>query len=76
MAIIDLSQLKTYTPALIHQIHNSFCEVRLLELGFLPGKKIEVIRKSPFGHTFYIKTNSGCFALRKNEASSIQVKCI
>lgn len=73
MPYISLSKLEKNKCALIHNIEPSNCMCRLLELGFLPGRSVEVIRKSPFGNTLYVKVNTGCIALRKNEASGIAV---
>ncbi|WP_369427763.1 FeoA family protein [Membranihabitans maritimus] len=76
MPDICLDHLEKNKAALIHNIKPSDCQCRLLELGFLPGRSVEVVRKSPFGNTLYVRVNTGCIALRKNEASCICVKPI
>lgn len=76
MTLLNLSALQDEEKAIIHNIQDSNCKFRLLELGFLPGKRIEILRKSPLGNTFFIKINENAFALRKKEATSILVQLI
>ena len=40
-------------------------------MGLLPGTRIEMIRKSPFGNAYYVKADGVRFALREEEAASI-----
>lgn len=47
---------------------------KLLLMGVLPGSKINMIRKSPLGMTFYFKVDGNYLALRKSEAEAIIVK--
>ncbi len=46
---------------------------KLLTMGLLPGSPIRLIRKSLFGHTFYVQSEHNFFALRKEEAATILV---
>ena len=47
---------------------------RLLELGIIPGKTLEVIRKAPFKGAYYVKVNSHPFVLRKEELEAIETE--
>ena len=46
---------------------------KLLTMGLLPGMPITLIRKSLFGHTFFIQNQHNFLALRIEEAASIMV---
>tara|TARA_B110000495_G_C22990176_1_gene582971 strand:+ start:1286 stop:1507 length:222 start_codon:yes stop_codon:yes gene_type:complete len=47
---------------------------KLITMGVIPGREIEVLRKSPFGGTYYIRVSDFYFAIRKVEAAAIIVK--
>lgn len=44
---------------------------RLLDLGFVPGAMVRVIRKSPLGDPIAYKVSQTTIALRKEESSKI-----
>lgn len=46
---------------------------KLLAMGVLPGSRIELIRKGPFGGTYYIAINDHFLALRHRELQSIHI---
>lgn len=46
---------------------------KLLTMGLLPGMPITLIRKSLFGHTFFVQNQHNFLALRREEAASIMV---
>lgn len=43
-------------------------------MGVVPGKEIEIIRKTGFGKTFLVRVEDSHFALRQNEAANILIK--
>jgi ferrous iron transport protein A len=45
---------------------------RLLDLGFVPGAIVEVIRKSPLGDPIAFRVSQTMIALRKEESSKIE----
>jgi ferrous iron transport protein A len=48
--------------------------LRLLEVGFLPGERIEVLNVSPFGSDpLSVQVMEGVYAIRKREAARILV---
>lgn len=71
MAATTLNQIIRHKTVTIQEIKESPWSARLAELGFLPGSKTTIIRKSPFGSTLYVKLNSSRIALRKNEAEQV-----
>lgn len=44
-----------------------------LKLGLTPEKTIEIVRSSPDGQVFYVKTDCHRFALRKQELMALLV---
>ncbi|MCA1752714.1 MAG: ferrous iron transport protein A [Cryomorphaceae bacterium] len=49
---------------------------RLNEMGFLPGKSLELLISAPFGDPLAFKIDNSVIALRKEEAKLIRVKLI
>lgn len=47
---------------------------RLNEMGFWPGKSIELLISAPFGDPLAFKIDNAVIALRKAEAKQIRVK--
>jgi ferrous iron transport protein A len=48
--------------------------MRLIEIGFVPGERFEIIAESrPGGDPIAVRIGGSCFALRRREARSIQV---
>ncbi len=45
----------------------------LLAMGVLPGSKIRVIRKAPFGRTVYVAVDQQNLALRQQELEAIVI---
>lgn len=46
---------------------------RLIALGILEGKSIEILRSSMFDGAYYVKIGNQVFGLRKEELEQIQV---
>ena len=50
-------------------------ERRLMELGFIPGERIEVIEEvRPGGDPIAVRIGTSIFALRRREAQAVMVK--
>ncbi|MBT2678892.1 ferrous iron transport protein A [Bacillus sp. ISL-35] len=45
---------------------------RLLDLGFVPGAIVEVVRKSPLGDPIAFRVSNTTIALRKDESIKIE----
>jgi len=61
----------------VKQIHSFTCQIiarKLITMGVVPGKEIEIIRKTGFGKTFLVRVEDSHFALRQNEAANILIK--
>lgn len=49
---------------------------RLLDLGFVPGSVVEVLRKSPLGDPIAFRVSQTSIALRKEESIKIEGELI
>jgi ferrous iron transport protein A len=47
---------------------------KLITMGVIPGREVEILRKAPFGGAYYIRVSDLYFAIRKAEAKTIIVK--
>ena len=46
---------------------------RLAELGFVPGERVRILARAPFGDPLAVRAGSGTFALRRAEAACVRV---
>ncbi|CAN5160898.1 FeoA family protein [soil metagenome] len=46
---------------------------RLMEMGVVPGIGVKVVKKAPFGDPIEIRVRGYSLAMRRNEASAIEV---
>lgn len=47
---------------------------KLMSMGVVPGSRIRLIRKAPFGGGYYVRVDNFNLALRREEAESIVLK--
>ncbi len=59
--------------ATINKIIPSELTLHLMEMGFLPGKKISLLQKAPLKDPLAFRLENTVIALRKSEAALIQV---
>ena len=63
--------LKPGEKAVIKSLENSHLCHKLLEMGFLSGKELRLVRKAPGGCPLYLDLQGHFIALRKEEAQTI-----
>ncbi|NBC64851.1 MAG: ferrous iron transport protein A [Bacteroidetes bacterium] len=68
-----LSDVKTKSSAIVKGVKGSDT-LRLLEMGFTPGSKVEVVRAAPLGFPIEVKVRGYLVSLRKSEAECIEIK--
>lgn len=68
-----LSELKVGERAVIIEFESSDLELKLMEMGCLPGEEIVVEQKAPLGDPISIRIAGYSLSLRKNEANQIVV---
>jgi len=72
--MLDLSTMKVGSKSEIIEIENSSIKSKLIEMGFLVGRSLEVVFKAPLGDPIAIEINSTVISLRKDEAAFIKVR--
>ena len=72
--MFDLSTMKVGSKSEIIAIENSSIKSKLIEMGFLVGRSLEVVFKAPLGDPIAIEINSTVISLRKDEAAFIKVR--
>lgn len=45
-----------------------------MSMGILPGSRVALVRRAPFGGGWYVKVDNIYIALRMDEASSVVLK--
>jgi len=68
-----LSELKVGERAVIIEFESSDLELKLMEMGCLPGEEIVVEQKAPLGDPISVRIAGYSLSLRKNEANQIVV---
>ena len=58
----------------IERFTNEGLAGKLLDIGVKPGSRLRVIRKSPFGGSWYVKIDRQSLALRRKELACIIVR--
>ncbi len=69
-------QLKLSESAVIIDIADSPLKINLLEMGFLPGKRIMLSHIAPASGPMAFRMDGSTLALRKSEASLIKIESI
>ncbi|UZD23248.1 FeoA family protein [Algoriphagus halophytocola] len=73
---ITADTIPIFSSAIIREVTNSPLKINLMELGFLPGKVITLQHSAPMGGPMAFKLEETILALRKTEASLIQVEIL
>jgi len=68
-----LSELKAGERAVITEFESSELEIKLMEMGCLPGEEIIVEQIAPLGDPISVRISGYSLSLRKNEANQILV---
>lgn len=68
------SELSTNRTGTIQRFTNEQLATKLLDIGIKPGARLRLIRKSPFGGSWYVKVDRQCVALRHEELNCIIVQ--
>lgn len=71
---MKLSDLKAGDKAVIKGFEASDLELKLMEMGCIPGEEVWVEKIAPFGDPISIRIAGYSLSLRKNEANQIEVE--
>ena len=71
---MKLSELKSGEKGKIKAFENSDLELKLMEMGCIPGEEVVVEQKAPLGDPISIRIAGYSLSLRLNEADQIIVE--
>jgi ferrous iron transport protein A len=66
-----LDLLKEGQEGIIHEFTDDRMASKLLSMGVLPSKNLQLVRRAPFGGGLYVKIDGQNIALRLEEARNI-----
>lgn len=72
----NLAELHIGQEATIDSFSDKELALKLMEMGCLPGEKVHIERKAPFGDPIAIAVSGYLLSLRKQEAESIHVNTV
>jgi len=70
-----VASLSDTDAAMVGEVAGSTVARRLLELGFVPGERLQVVATAwPGGDPMAVRVGAGVFALRRREARAVLVQ--
>lgn len=73
---ISIAQLEIGEKGIICEIALDKIPLKLLEMGCLPGKTVELLQKAPLKDPLYIRVNGSHLAIRVETAAQIVINKI
>ena len=71
-----IASLKKGEKAIIKDFDADIIPLKLLEMGCLPGNKVQLLQIAPFGDPLYLNINGSHLAIRIETAREIEVDSI
>ena len=71
-----IASLKKGDKAIIKDFDADIIPLKLLEMGCLPGNKVQLLQIAPFGDPLYLDINGSHLAIRIETAREIEVDSI
>jgi len=71
-----IAQLQIGEKGIICDVSLDKIPLKLLEMGCLPGKEVELLQKAPLEDPLYIRVNGSHLAIRVETASQIAISKI
>lgn len=69
-----LSNIKNGETAIVCQIEESSLKVKLMEMGVIEGKELQILYRAPFSGPIAVDVEGYVLSLRKDEANLIIVE--
>jgi ferrous iron transport protein A len=73
---VTLAHLKRGESAIITDVSSVEIPLKLLEMGCLPGNKVQLVQMAPFADPMYLNINETHLAIRKETAIHILIEKI
>ncbi len=70
---LSLAQLKKGQKGIITDVNIDEIPLKLLEMGCLPGNRVELVQVAPFGDPLYFIFNDSHVAIRLETAKEIEI---
>lgn len=74
--MITIANLKKGQKAIIGQMTSDDIPLKLMEMGCLPGNKVELIQIAPLNDPLYLNINDTFLSIRRATARLINVELI
>jgi len=74
--VTTVAHLKPGEKGIIREFSDDILPIKLLELGCLPGNKVEMIQVAPLKDPIYINVNGSHIAIRRSVALQIKLDII
>lgn len=75
MTRTTLALLAPHQPAHVVAVEGrGAVRVRLLELGFLPGTRVEIVKRAPMGDPLEVRVRGFHVSLRRSDAGDVAVE--
>lgn len=71
---MNLAEIKNNQTVIIKSLGNVSFLSKLYEYGMVPGAKIKILNKAAFNGPIYLELETYRFAIRKEEATFIEVE--
>ncbi len=71
-----INSLKKGETAIIKEFDIDSIPLKLLEMGCLPGNKVQLLQIAPFGDPLYLNINGSHLAIRIETANEIEVEIL
>ncbi len=71
-----IHSLKKGDKAIIKDFDIDIVPLKLLEMGCLPGNRVELLQVAPFGDPLYLNINGSHVAIRVETAREIEVEIL
>ncbi|MFD0862973.1 ferrous iron transport protein A [Sungkyunkwania multivorans] len=71
---LTISDLQLGEEGIIKDISSDLIPLKLLEMGCLPGNKVQLVQVAPFNDPLYLIINDCHLAIRKDTAQLIEIE--
>jgi len=71
---LTIADLNKGEAGIIEDVSSEMIPLKLLEMGCLPGNKVEMLQVAPFKDPIYLNINGSYLAIRRETAALITIK--
>lgn len=71
---MTVADLEYGQKATIHSLSDDHIPLKLMEMGCLPGRSVQLVQLAPFRDPMYLNINGSHLAIRKDIAELIEIE--